>query len=89
MEHIQGVNLLIADGQYTREEYPQRVGWGHSPVEETLRLAQTAKVGRLAVTHHDPMRDDAALAELERRLRKEAGELPLFFARDRLAVEVR
>ena len=88
VKHIQGVNLLIADGQYTRAEYPQRVGWGHSPVEETLRLAQTAGVGRLAVTHHDPMRDDSGLSELERVMRKAAGELPVFFARDRLAVQV-
>ena len=34
-----GADLLIHDAQYTAEEYPEKVGWGHSPVEYVVKLA--------------------------------------------------
>ena len=49
------------DGQYTREEYPSHVGWGHSSLHDALAFAALAGVARLAVFHHDPARDDEAL----------------------------
>lgn len=85
---IQGADLLIADGQYTLEEYPQKKGWGHGVLEYVTRLSADAGVGRVAITHHDPMRDDEALTELERNVRRAEPDLQVFFARDGLAVEV-
>ena len=87
-QQVRGADLLIADGQYTAQEYPQRRGWGHSAIEYVLQLARSAQVGRLAITHHDPMRVDEALTALEARTRQSSPELPLFFARDGMAVEV-
>ncbi|MDY0001480.1 MAG: MBL fold metallo-hydrolase [Polyangia bacterium] len=81
-------DLLIADGQYTLAEYPEKRGWGHGVLEHLVRLAKDAALPRMAITHHDPMRDDDALSDLERRVRKELPDRQVFFARDGLAVEV-
>lgn len=58
---IQGVDLLIHDAQYTAAEYARRVGWGHSCVDATVRVAAEAGVGRLVLFHHDPDRTDAQM----------------------------
>lgn len=65
LEHASGADLLIADAQYTPQEYPQRIGWGHSTWLEAARLAVQAKVKRLALFHHDPLRDDDSLRNIE------------------------
>lgn len=85
---VAGADLLIADAQYTLEEYPSKRGWGHGVHEYVIRLARDAEVSRIAITHHDPMRDDETLADLERRARRATPDLQVFFARDGLAVEV-
>jgi ribonuclease BN (tRNA processing enzyme) len=56
-----GVDLLLHDAQYTREEYPRHVGWGHSTVHDAVALARQAGVKHLVPFHHDPGRDDDAL----------------------------
>jgi len=56
-----GVDLLIHDSQYSEEEYPRRVGWGHSAIPHALAFAAKAGVKRFVTFHHDPSRDDAAL----------------------------
>ncbi len=56
-----GVGLLIHDAQYTREELREKRGWGHSAVEDVLELGRAAEARVLALHHHDPWRDDAAL----------------------------
>ena len=59
----EGVDLLLHDAQYTREEYPQHAGWGHSTMHDAVAFARLAGVKHLAPFHHDPGRDDAALEE--------------------------
>ncbi len=88
LSEVKGADLLISDGQYTLAEYTEKRGWGHGVLEHVARLGTEAGVGRLAITHHDPMRDDEALTDLERRTRKAAPDRPVFFARDGLAIEV-
>ncbi len=88
IEAYRGANLLVVDAQYTLTEYPSRRGWGHGVLEHVTKLATEAGVERVAITHHAPMRDDEELTALERRIRKSVPDLPLFFARDGLAVEV-
>jgi ribonuclease BN (tRNA processing enzyme) len=56
-----GVDLLLHDAQYTREEYPRHVGWGHSTMHDALAFARLAGVKRFVPFHHDPGRDDAGL----------------------------
>jgi phosphoribosyl 1,2-cyclic phosphodiesterase len=58
LDLIDGADLVIYDSTYTDDEYPGHVGWGHSTWQEGCRLADTAKVKRLVVFHHDPGHDD-------------------------------
>lgn len=60
-----GADILIYDSQYTPEEYPSKVGWGHSTWQAGAELARAAGVPQLVMFHHDPGRTDAQLAALE------------------------
>ncbi|MBE7451022.1 MAG: MBL fold metallo-hydrolase [Kofleriaceae bacterium] len=64
-----GADVLIYDAQYTPEEYPGKVGWGHSTWEAAVALARTAGVRQLVLYHHDPRRADDAVEALEARAR--------------------
>lgn len=57
----QDADVLIMDAQYTPEEYPMKVGWGHSTYMDALHLAQAANVKQLVLFHHDPSRSDHEL----------------------------
>lgn len=61
VQAMSGVDLLIADSTYTREEYPSKRGWGHGTFDECMRYAQRAQAKMLACTHHEPTRSDDAL----------------------------
>ena len=62
-------DLVIHDAQYTPEEYPAKKNWGHSGFEYVVELASAAGARQLALTHHDPMHDDAFLSGVEERAR--------------------
>jgi phosphoribosyl 1,2-cyclic phosphodiesterase/CheY-like chemotaxis protein len=87
-EFIDGADLLIHDAQYTAEEYPEKVGWGHSPVEYAVRLGQRARVRRVALTHHDPFRDDDAIDRLVASVRQNSSALDVFAACEGQIVEI-
>ena len=56
-----GADVLIHDAQFTDDEYPSHVGWGHSSVGHAIAFAELAGVGRLVPFHHDPDHEDQAL----------------------------
>jgi phosphoribosyl 1,2-cyclic phosphodiesterase len=58
------VDVLIHDGQYTDEEYRQRVGWGHSSIAHAVQLADLARVRDLVLIHHDPEHADGLIDDL-------------------------
>lgn len=64
VDFVGGVDVLIHDAMYTEEEYPAKVGWGHSTYRQNLDLADEAGVKKLLFFHHDPTRDDSQIAEL-------------------------
>jgi ribonuclease BN (tRNA processing enzyme) len=70
-----GVDLLIHDAQFSHEEYPRFVGWGHSSIEHTLAFAKAAGVAHLVPFHHDPSHSDVILDRLYEDVRK-SHELP-------------
>lgn len=59
----QGADVLIMDAQYFPEEYPYRVGFGHSTPIDAIEVALAAGVKHLIMTHHDPGHDDARLEQ--------------------------
>ena len=58
IEFCSDADLLIADGQYTDEEYKTHINWGHPRATTLVDLSKSAKVKQLAITHHDPMQND-------------------------------
>lgn len=74
LEFMAGADLVIHDAQYTLEEYPKKVGWGHSPAEVVVDYAVAAGVKLLALYHHDPLRDDASLEALLEICRRRADD---------------
>ena len=59
-----GADLYIREAQYTAEEYPSKRAWGHSVWSDVLDCAHAASAKKLALTHHDPMHDDAQLDDI-------------------------
>ena len=66
-----GADLLIHDAQYLHGEYfstsKPKKGWGHSTIEMAVAVAQKASVKRLVLFHHEPLHDDRAMRDIERR----------------------
>jgi phosphoribosyl 1,2-cyclic phosphodiesterase len=63
-ELARDATMLIHDCQYTDREYPNHVGWGHSPVSDALSFARRVRAGRLLLFHHDPLHSDDFLDSL-------------------------
>jgi phosphoribosyl 1,2-cyclic phosphodiesterase len=59
-----GADLLIHDCQYSDEEYPDHVGWGHSALSHTLAFARRVAARRTVLFHHDPLHSDEFLDRL-------------------------
>jgi len=87
---IDGADLVIHDAQYTAEEYPEKISWGHSPAETAVDYAIAAHARRLALTHHDPLRDDDAVDQLvevcRERVRRAGARLDVFAAAEGLTL---
>jgi ribonuclease BN (tRNA processing enzyme) len=64
LEAVRGIDVLIHDAQYSRDELRHgKQGWGHSAWEDVVHLAQEAQVKQLFLFHHDPAATDEHLNE--------------------------
>ncbi|HET9488815.1 MAG TPA: response regulator [Methylomirabilota bacterium] len=92
VEFLAGADLVIHDAQYTADEYPKRIGWGHCPAEWAVDYALAAGARRLALFHHDPLRDDDAVDRLvdmcRQRVSAAGARLDLFAAAEGQALEL-
>jgi ribonuclease BN (tRNA processing enzyme) len=66
LELCADVDLLIHDAQYTTDEFPRKYNWGHCTIDYALWVAKESGAKRLALYHHDPMRDDESLDDVAR-----------------------
>lgn len=91
VEFCRGADLLIADGQYTDEEYPKYVGWGHARATTVVDLAVAAGVRQLAIYHHDPMQSDRDVESKIEMCRQRASRFnsPLFIFAAREGIELK
>ena len=85
--------LLLHDCQYTDDEYPDHVGWGHSPLSDALVFARRTQVERLMLFHHDPLHSDDFLDAFSGRAVERWAELggrpdALEFATERREIEL-
>ncbi|MBI3128506.1 MAG: response regulator [Candidatus Tectomicrobia bacterium] len=92
VEFLKGSDLLAHDAQYTLQEYPSKVSWGHSPYEKTVEYAVAGGVKRLALFHHDPLRTDRDLDGLvgtaEKMAAKAGGGLEVMAAAEGWEIEL-
>lgn len=93
-DFVTDADMLVFDAQYTAQEYPSKVGWGHSTIEGAIELGAKSRCKRVALFHHDPVRSDAQLEVLEKfcdeevkKLGKE-NELKVFAGREGLEIEL-
>lgn len=70
----EAASVLIYDAHFTPEEYQRHRGWGHSTWLEATRLARSAGVRTLVLTHHAPARSDDALDRIVEQARGEFAE---------------
>ena len=68
-------SLLLHDCQYTDDEYPTHIGWGHSPVSDAISFAHRAQAERVLLFHHDPLHTDDFLDTLGKGVGERVGEL--------------
>jgi len=92
IDFIRGADLLIADGQYTDDEYRTKIGWGHPRATTIVDAAMRAGVKRLAITHHDPMQTDEAvdlkIDACRQRVAAAGRELVVFAAREQVVLRL-
>jgi phosphoribosyl 1,2-cyclic phosphodiesterase/CheY-like chemotaxis protein len=69
VDFLAGADLVIHDAQYTVGEYEEKIGWGHSTAEYAVEIGRIAGVKVIALTHHDPLRDDGGIDDLVKRVR--------------------
>lgn len=85
-----GVDALVVDCSYTREEYPSKAGWGHGTFDAAIEMALRVGARALYCTHHEPTRGDdeleAAFAAVMARYREHLGELQVRLAFEGLEV---
>jgi phosphoribosyl 1,2-cyclic phosphodiesterase len=74
VDWIDGADLLIQDTQYTTEEYPSKVGWGHGSTDYVTDVAVLSRARRLALFHHDPLHDDTFVDRMVEHCRGRAAE---------------
>lgn len=89
---VRGVDLLIADGQYTETEYVSKKGWGHTSLPSLLHVLKGQGVKQLAVFHHDPQHSDTMLDGLwsnyGARYMEENPDSNIFWAREGMTVRI-
>jgi len=70
-----GADLLVHDCQYTDDEYPDHLGWGHCRLSDALTFARRVEARRLLLFHHDPLHSDEFLDRFGATARRAWSEL--------------
>ncbi|ERP31280.1 MBL fold metallo-hydrolase [Chitinivibrio alkaliphilus] len=57
-------DLLLHDAQFTQEEYPRHLGWGHSSIEDVLTLGHDCAAKQVGFIHYSIERTDSEIDRL-------------------------
>lgn len=92
LDFIRDADLLVADGQYTDEEYPAKSGWGHARANTVVDAAIAAGVKQCAIYHHDPMHSDSVVDAIilgaQQRALARGSQLTVFGAREGMTLKL-
>ena len=82
-------DLLLHDAQFTPEEYQNKIGWGHSSMEDTIKFASLSGVKHLLLSHHDPFHSDPVLREIFSEVQKKViTPFPYELAKEGMEIEL-
>jgi phosphoribosyl 1,2-cyclic phosphodiesterase len=89
---MDGVDMLIHDAQYTREDYAKKRGWGHSCYIDTVNSAIDTDVKGLFLFSHDPNYGDDQIDALHGHaleiIAKRQSKMPCHVAREGMIVDL-
>jgi len=86
-ERCRDVDLIIFDAAYSLEDYKKsKKGWGHSTVEDGIRLAEVSNCKKMVFSHFSYDYNDDMLAEMEKKLAFDTERF--FFARDGMEIDL-
>ncbi len=63
-ELAENADLLIHDAQFSRQEYQNCIGWGHSAIDDAFKFAEICNVKHLIPFHHDPNHTDDTITQM-------------------------
>jgi phosphoribosyl 1,2-cyclic phosphodiesterase len=74
-------DLLIHDSQYSKKEYMNKVGWGHSSLDMAAEFCSRTEAKHLVLFHHDPAHSDEERTQMfENFTRKSNYDFPIELA---------
>ena len=71
LDFAKNADILFHDGEYTRDEYHRKTGWGHSSIPQVTDLALKAGVKRLGLFHLNQERTDDQMDDIVSQYREE------------------
>lgn len=80
-------DILLHDAQYSINEYKERIGWGHSSMDDAVQFATVAEVKKLLLAHHDPSHTDKMLNKLAADVSNQTG-LPFALAAEGMEIDL-
>ncbi len=81
-DFVNNADVLIMDAALTNEEYygiigSNKIGWGHSTIDECILLAEESNVKMTYITHYLPYRDDCQNDVLESTIKEKHANIYL------------
>lgn len=78
-------DMVVFDAAYSPEDYIKKKGWGHSTIEDGIKLAERSNCKRMLFSHFSFEYTDEQLEKIEARV---PCEKRYIFARDGLEIEI-
>ncbi|PJZ71115.1 MBL fold metallo-hydrolase [Leptospira perolatii] len=75
-------DLLVIDAQYSSEEAPKKVGWGHTSGKNAVRCGEIFEVELLVLTHHEPDHADEEISKIFQKEKQNARLPKIHLARE-------
>ncbi|OHD05648.1 MAG: hypothetical protein A2Y34_16140 [Spirochaetes bacterium GWC1_27_15] len=92
VEFCKNADIIAHDGQYLDADMRIKKGWGHSTIEDLVKLFIDCNVKIGIFTHHDPERKDDEVDEMEQwandEIKKQNSTIKIIAAKEDLIIEV-